>query len=1333
MAVAEHCTACGTSIGLNDHFCPRCGTDQSGTSPSSVFTTAREWQALFPRLVRAAAPRYNVLRLLGQGGMAAVYLAEEPRLARHVAIKVLSPGLTTDPAMVARFEQEARTTAQLRHPNIVAVHDFGEGEGLYYFVLEYVAGRTLAQLMKDFAAPLPFEAVAHWLAQAAAALAHAHRAGIVHRDIKPANIMIDGDGNAMLTDFGIAKVTEDNRYTRTGMLIGTPSYMSPEQCSPGCAITGGSDQYSLGVVAFELLVGAPPFTGPAVSVVHAHLSVAPDHVAQRRPDCPPQLAAAIDRMLLKDPAQRYASMLSLLSESGIAPLPLDHGLRVVLGRLATPLVLNVAPPALHFDALGERVQLQAQLQDSTGNVLKGASVQWTCSPAGVVDVGQDGVVIATGPGAAEVAADCRGTRTSVPVEVRPRAAAIHIDPREHLFDRVGQRAQLTARVMDRNGNVFPQRVEWVSRRPDIVRVDASGAVEAVANGTATLIARAAGLQAAIHVSVQDRPERIIINASDVLLTSLGEECLLRADVLDTASQLRPAWTVAWESSSPAIVAVDVRGMLTARGNGRAVVTATIEQVTATVQVTVQQEATSLEVTPARVTLDALGESHPFSAVGLDRGGAPVAAPVAWTSSDPSVVTIDAAGRANARAEGEAVITARSRGLTATASVSVRQTPVSLVIDPAPIVLHSIGQSVNLQVQVRDRRGNLMSRPWNCYSDAVGVVRTTDLGILTAVSPGQAHVHVACEGLDSAVPVEVQPRAVALSISPPRIHARALGSRASLYLEAHDAGGNPMAVPAAAWSSSDPRVVTVDDSGVATVAGPGHARIRAQTAWATAEIDVTVEQEVVSLRVVPPHMLLTFVGARAAIHVTAQDANGSAAATPPEFRTSDPAVFTIDEHGRVVATGTGHAECEVQVGERSLRVPVSVVQQVATIVCRPRQLRFHALSEQKHVIASCFDDGGHPVHARVQWSSSEPAVALVDASGAVAAVGDGSAVITAQAGDKTNSVVVYVERRPGSIRIYQDVVELGGVGETEELRAVVLDGGGAALEAPIRWSTSNTRVAAVDAAGRVAAAGPGEAQITARSAGVTASVLVRVSADFTPVIPLDSPMDEAVLDSAPASSSLLRVARRVAPVVGGMALIFAIMLTAWRIPVEPESAAVQNAGPAPAMDSPPHDPGPTEPVAHEPPDSMVAVAPAPPAQQVPTLPRQSTQQPATSSPSPTNEPPDPHLEPELANRAVAQFLTVLMNDIRGGRAPEAEVLTRSAAADVQHLLSAVVSAELSWEFISQPSFRSRDRAEATISVELGPDQTGLRRPPERLRAIVVRTADGFRLESLGRPS
>ncbi|MBT8336366.1 MAG: protein kinase, partial [Gemmatimonadetes bacterium] len=234
MASPRTCDQCGEPLPPEGRFCSHCGS-LSGSPESapnaSASTRLGPWERILERLRTVTAGRYDVQRLLGWGGMAGVYLAEELRLKRRVAIKVIAPGLLMDPSQIERFEQEARTTAQLNHPNIVTIFEVDEREDLHYFTMTYVPGRALSQVMAEAAASLPIDVVRAWVRQVSGALSYAHQRGVVHRDIKPGNILLDEHGNALVGDFGIAKVAEEPGLTRTGMLVGTPAYMSPEQCT----------------------------------------------------------------------------------------------------------------------------------------------------------------------------------------------------------------------------------------------------------------------------------------------------------------------------------------------------------------------------------------------------------------------------------------------------------------------------------------------------------------------------------------------------------------------------------------------------------------------------------------------------------------------------------------------------------------------------------------------------------------------------------------------------------------------------------------------------------------------------------------------------------------------------------------------------------------------------------------------------------------------------------------------------------------------------------------------------------------------------------------------
>ncbi len=259
------------------------------------------------RLVAAVGDHYLVEAEIGRGGMAAVYRALDLRLNRHVAIKLLPPDLAFNPDVKTRFLREAQMAAQLNHPNIVPIYSVDERDGVVYFVMALVEGQTLAEHLHDVGR-CSFDEVRGVIGDVADALDYAHKKGVIHRDIKPDNIMLDrASGRTMVTDFGIARAVQgDSRLTVTGVAVGTPAYMSPEQALGERDVDGRSDIYSLGVVAYQMLTGAQPFTAantPAMLV--KHVSETPCPVRQKRPDTPPPIVRAVETALAKDPNARW--------------------------------------------------------------------------------------------------------------------------------------------------------------------------------------------------------------------------------------------------------------------------------------------------------------------------------------------------------------------------------------------------------------------------------------------------------------------------------------------------------------------------------------------------------------------------------------------------------------------------------------------------------------------------------------------------------------------------------------------------------------------------------------------------------------------------------------------------------------------------------------------------------------------------------------------------------------------------------------------------------------------------------------------------------------------
>jgi serine/threonine-protein kinase len=260
------------------------------------------------------AERYELLELVGTGGMSSVYKARDQLLERNVALKVLHPHYGEDEEYVERFRREARAVAQLSHPNIVTVIDRGEADGHQFIVFEYIEGENLKELVER-TGPLPVRRAVELGLAIAEGLAFAHEHGLVHRDVKPQNVLLNRDGEAKVTDFGIARSLDvDRGVTQTGTVLGTSNYLSPEQAS-GKHVTPATDVYSLGIVMYELLTAEIPFPGDNfVAIAMKHLNERVPNILERRPDVPVRLAAAIERAVEKDPAQRFASMNELASE-----------------------------------------------------------------------------------------------------------------------------------------------------------------------------------------------------------------------------------------------------------------------------------------------------------------------------------------------------------------------------------------------------------------------------------------------------------------------------------------------------------------------------------------------------------------------------------------------------------------------------------------------------------------------------------------------------------------------------------------------------------------------------------------------------------------------------------------------------------------------------------------------------------------------------------------------------------------------------------------------------------------------------------------------------------
>lgn len=313
---------------------------------------------------QSLAGKYRVKSEIGQGGMGVVYEAYDAMLRRRVAVKVLAPHLASDPTFVKRFQHEAAAAASLHHPNIVTIHDVGmervagkNGRQLHYIVMQFVEGQGLDRWLQRQKRPLAVGEIGYVIRQVAEALQYAHDHGMIHRDVKPSNVMVGADGHVTLMDFGLVRAGEMSQLTQSGVAMGTPSYMAPEQIM-GEAVDRRTDVYALGVVIYELLAGQAPFVrATPVATAHAHVYDPPPPLRERRPDLSPAVEAVVLKALAKAPAERYAEtrlLVADLVEASTGHMPAGLAGKAGAADPTVPMAQPPRPPAVDAAAAAER-------------------------------------------------------------------------------------------------------------------------------------------------------------------------------------------------------------------------------------------------------------------------------------------------------------------------------------------------------------------------------------------------------------------------------------------------------------------------------------------------------------------------------------------------------------------------------------------------------------------------------------------------------------------------------------------------------------------------------------------------------------------------------------------------------------------------------------------------------------------------------------------------------------------------------------------------------------------------------------------------------------------
>ena len=629
------CAQCGAALSPDGRFCVACGAPVGAITPSGNVAPPEGATGVKAQMLKslrdATLGEYEILLELGSGGMATVYLAHDLQLDRRVAIKLMHPTLTVGSDMVERFILEARTAASLSHPNIIPIYAVKVQEDLLYFVMKYVEGRPLDSIIKS-EAPLGTDMVRQIVTQVADALAYAHRHGVIHRDIKPANIIISTDGNPILADFGIAKVADKPGLTLTGATIGTPTYMSPEQCDAQ-PVTGASDQYSLGVTAYEALTGKPPFDAPSyLTIMMKQMTVPAPPLSAMVKDCPPDLSTTIDRMLAKEPGDRFATMDEVVEALRTATVSSQHTVRTQLVQfaLADPrreLVKRVSTPQSPIPTAARRPRVAPDTSTTTG--IRKPSRTAVVAGALIVGLAAGALMFGRPWSRAPRPIDSAAARVPAPAPV----AAAPAD----------SGATAVAAPPER----LPAPAGAATRTPPTKSQQAVPSPERTAPAAVSAI-RVTG------------PETLSAGSSGSVL----------AEIQDSKGQPVTGRTVAWSSSATDVLSVGPAGQLQAVRPGRAVITAALDGVSRPFTVTVIAEPVSgVTVAPATLSL-APGESASLEAQVAGSGGRVLDRQLDWSSSAPAVATVTPSGRVSAVAPGSAVISAASGGKTGTSAVTV---------------------------------------------------------------------------------------------------------------------------------------------------------------------------------------------------------------------------------------------------------------------------------------------------------------------------------------------------------------------------------------------------------------------------------------------------------------------------------------------------------------------------------------------------------------------------------------------------------------------------------------------------------------------------------------
>ncbi|MFO7894081.1 MAG: Ig-like domain-containing protein [Longimicrobiales bacterium] len=764
------------------------------------------------------------------------------------------------------------------------------------------------------------------------------------------------------------------------------------------------------------------------------------------------------------------------------------------------------------DALQDTLQLNPV--DPLDQPYTLGDVRYFSSDPSVVAVDSlSGVAVSVGEGVMEMTAATPEDTCRHSITVEQVVITVAVDPGVDTLRTVGSTVQLAADAMDRNGITDADAaVSWDTRDAGVVTVDGAGLVTAAGPGTTAVVAEAGSAIDSAMITVALAVDSIAIDPAGLTFAALQDTARLAARAFDATGYERTDVPFTWSSTDPAVATVDTGGLVTAVAGGSTQVTATAEDVTAAVQVTVDQVVDTVVVAPAVDTLRALGDTTRLTAEPQDANGYTVpAVAIAWASSDTLVAVVDSGGLVTAVSPGTASIQASDGVNVGAGVVVVDQAVDSLSVAPDSVGFDALGQTAALTVAAFDRGGAPIADPGLAWASSDTLVVTADTGVITAAGNGAAQVTGSADGVSATVKATVEQVVVGVDVAPDSVAIDALGDTTRLSGSAVDANGYPVAGPELTWESADTLVATVDSAGLVQAVANGEAVVRATGGAGTDSAVVTVAQRVDSIGVSPEQMTFASIGDTHEFTAQLLDALGNPVTTgvKPTWSIADTLVATLDTTTLVTVTaaGAGSTTLTAAVDTVTGTAAITVDQVAASVAVSPDSVRLNAIGDTAALAVTVSDENGYAIaDPAVTWTSSDTLIARVDTVGRVVAVANGTTAIAAVSDGAVDTVVAIVDQVEAAVVVDPSNLTID-MGTTGQLTAEVQDSNGVVIPGVgVTWNSADETIATVDGGGLVTGIDVGSTTVTASAAGLSGQADVFVALPGLIAAPLAASMN-----------------------------------------------------------------------------------------------------------------------------------------------------------------------------------------------------------------------------------